>query len=203
MQLKYKEMKNLVLIFSVLIITASCKSQVINIKDKNGTRQNGAYYKDVDNELNQFEGTYQYVNGNDELTIVFKKHVHFYLTPYAEDLLLGEIKYKKNGLVLFDNLSKINDNLTNKYDHDICGNSLLTNTGHRPVCDDCQPNQYRVSLIFFGRSNNARGGSIILKKFTENGQEKMKITVLYLGAISSPILDPLIPWGDYVLTRIN
>lgn len=186
------------------MICISCKSQTINIKTWDGTKTNGAYYKDVDNELNQFEGTYKYVNGNNELTMVFKKHINFYMFPYSEDLLAGEIKYKKDGVTLFDNLNKINQNLTNKYLHDICGNSLITNTV-RPICEDCLPNQFRARLIFFGRSNNDIGGSVFLQKFTEGGQEKMKVLILY-GERSyqdgEPILSPLIPWGYYVLTKI-
>jgi hypothetical protein len=65
-------MKKIVVIVIVLISNLST-SQTINIKNKNGTRIDGAYYKDVDFELNQFEGTYQYLanNGDDNLTIVF------------------------------------------------------------------------------------------------------------------------------------
>ncbi|MGV3695586.1 DUF6705 family protein [Flavobacterium sp.] len=197
-------MKNIIIIIIASFVSLSCKSQTINIKDWDGTPSNGAYYKDIDNELNQFEGTYRYINGNDELTMVFKKHVNFYAPPYSEDLLTGEIKYKKDGVVLFDNLSKINDNLENKYLHDICGNSLISNTT-RPECDDCQLNQFRARLIFFGISNNNVGGSVYLQKFMESGQEKIKVLFLYRSQSymeGQDVPTPLIPWGYYTLTKI-
>jgi hypothetical protein len=126
------------------------------------------------------------------------------MTPYTEDVLVGEIKYKKDGVVLFDNLNKINLNLPNKYSHDICGNTLVPAVGI-PPCDDCLPNQYRASLIFFGRQNN-KGGGIYLQKIIDNGVEKIKVLILYTNSIvydNDPIPVPLISYGEYVLTRIN
>lgn len=198
-------MKTIILLLAITL-AITCNSQIINLKDLDGSRITNAYYKDVDNELNQFEGTYQYTNGDDELTIVLKKFENSNIADYAEDLLTGELKYKKNGVVLFDNLSKINDNLPNKYFHDICGNTLITN-GARPICNDCLPNQWRARLIFFGRSNNDNGGSIVLKKYIENGVEKLKVFIQYI-ALPVDINDPdplpvLIPGSQYFeLTRI-
>jgi hypothetical protein len=198
-------MKKLILIIIVLF-SQYCFSQTINLKVWNGDIINGAYYKDIDQELNQFEGTYQLItnNGNDELTMVFKKHTEFYMTPYTEDVLVGEIKYKKDGIVLFDNLNKINLNLPNKYSHDICGNTLVP-AGGIPPCDDCLPNQYRASLIFFGRQNN-KGGGIYLQKIVENGVQKIKVLILYTNSIvydNDPVPVPIISYGEYILTRIN
>lgn len=190
----------------ILLFTIASNSQIINLKNDDGTIINGAYYKDVDNELDQFIGTYQLIsnNGNDEMTIVFKKIIGFYLPPYSEDLLVGEIKFKKDGILYFNNLNKINENYTNKYDHDICGNSLIANQT-RPVCSDCLDNQYRADLIFFGRNNNC-GGRIVLKKYLENGQEKLKATFYFrcpghiVGEPVNP--DSLIPGGEYILTKV-
>ncbi len=191
----------------IVLLSIKCSSQTVNIKDKDGTRTNGAYYKDVDNELNQFEGTYQLItnNGNDELTIVFKKFTNQYNTKFYQDVLAGEIRFKKNGVTYFDNLNKLNLNLPNKYLHDICGNSLIENDT-RPVCEDCSANQFRARLIFFGR-NNICGGYVILQKIIENGQEKIKASFYhdcneyYPGQSENP--NPYLVAGDYILTRIN
>ena len=182
------------------VFTISCNSQIINLKDKNGTRIDGAYYKDVDNELNQFAGTYQLISnsGEDEMTIVFKKFTNCYNTKFYQDVLAGEIKFKKDGVLYFNNLNKINENYNNKYLHDICGNTLMANQT-RPVCDDCLPNQFRARLIFFGR-NNGCGGYVILQKIND-GQEKIKASFFFNCGTVGDNLDSYISGGDYILTK--
>jgi hypothetical protein len=189
----------------VTLLSLSCASQIINIKDKDGTRIDGAYYKDTDNELDQFVGTYQLIgnNGLDEMTIVFKKFSNYYNTKYYQDILVGEIKFKKDGILYFDNLDKINANYQYKHKHDIAGNSLMTNL-LRPVCNDCWPNQFRADLIFFGNNNNC-GGNVILQKIIDNGQEKMKVSFwLDCGSVADGAVEPIpfIPGEDFVLTKL-
>ncbi len=184
---------------------AAIHSQVINIEDKDGTRLNGAYYKDVNNHLNQFEGTYKYTSGGEELTLVLKKFVNNFNSVYYQDLLAGEFKYVMNGVTIFDNLNKINQNLPNKFLHDVSGNSVI-NPSVRPVCEDCTTNQKRAELVFFGRNNNTRGGSIILQKIIENGQpEKLRIRIFYNDFIQiegeQERLDSVILSSEYILVK--
>jgi len=197
-------MKNITILL-LLLITISCKAQTINLKNKNGTRIDGAYYKDVDNQLDPFVGTYQLMsnNGNDEMTIVFKKFVDHNNNKFRQDILVGEIKFKKEGVLYFDNLNKINANYDFKHRHDIAGNTLMSNTT-LPPCSDCLPNQFRARLIFFGRDNNC-GGHVILQKIIENGQEKIKVDFwLDCGplAYDEPDPVPFIKGGDYILTKL-
>ncbi len=193
-------MKN-IFVAILAVFTTACSSQVINLKDWRGDVINGAYYKDIDNELDQFVGTYQLIsnNGNDEMTIVFNKIENFSLpNTYAEDLLVGEIKFKKDGILYFNNLNKINENYTNKYLHDICGNSLIANLT-RPVCNDCATNQFRARLTFFGRNNNC-GGYVILQKIND-GQEKIKASFFLNCGTFEENRESFIPGGDYILTK--
>ena len=192
----------------ILLVTISCQSQTINLKDWRGDIAIGAYYKDIDNELNQFAGTYQLLgnNGLDEMTIVFKKFVNYYNSKFYQDILVGEMKYKKDGVLYFDNLNKINENYQYKHKHDIAGNSLIANQT-RPVCNDCSPNQYRADLIFYGRNNNNHcGGDLILRKFIENGQEKIKASFYFhpAGQVEGEPENPksYFPGGDYILTKL-
>jgi hypothetical protein len=195
-------MKIIIIILS--LISISINAQILDLEEKNGTRINGSYYKDVYNNLNQFEGTYKYENGTEKITMVFKKIINFYNGEYYQDLLVGEVKYEINGAVKFDNLSKINNNYPNPFSHDICGNSIITDLD-RPVCIGCTPNQKRARVIFFGRDNND-GGTLILQKIIESGQpEKLKIWIRYNnrvlidGELEPP--GPLIKNGYYTLTK--
>ena len=195
-------MKN-ILIF-LLLYSALTQAQDVNIEGWDGEYTSGVYYKDINNHLNQFEGTYKYTEGNTELTMVFKKIVKYNNGVYYEDLLIGEVKFVKDGLILFNNLSKINTVYPNQFSHHIVGNTIIKPTS-RPVCVGCTANQKRVDLIFFGRDNNM-GGSIILQKLTESNQpEKLKINIMYRNSIWLPgepePLDALIKNGEYVLIK--
>ncbi len=195
-------MKNILIL--LLLSSTLIQAQEINLEDKDGTRITGAYYKDINNHLNQFEGTYKYTQGNTELTMVFKKIVEYNNGVYRQDLLIGEVKFVKDGLILFNNLSKINTVYPNQFSHHIVGNTIIKPSS-RPVCVGCTANQKRVDLIFFGRDNNM-GGSIILQKLTESNQpEKLKINIIYRNSIWLPgepePLDALIKNGEYVLIK--
>ena len=195
-------MKNILIL--LLLSSTLIQAQEINLEDKDGTRITGAYYKDINNHLNQFEGTYKYTQGNTELTMVFKKIVKYNNGIYFEDLLIGEVKFVKDGLILFNNLSKINTVYPNQFSHDIVGNTIIKPTS-RPVCVGCTANQKRARLIFFGNDNNM-GGSIILQKITEANQpDKLKINIMYSRSIrlagEPEPLDALIKNGEYVLIK--
>lgn len=199
-------MKNMILVLS-LIISSSLYSQIINIEGWDGEYSDGAYYKDINNHLDQFEGTYRYTSGSEELTIVFKKFTNQFNGVYYQDLLAGEIKYIKDGVILFDNLSKINQDLPNKFLHDICGNTIIKNTS-RPVCPDCYENQKRTRLVFFGRDNNDNGGGMVVQKIIQSGQpEKIRIYILndtriWIEGQQEPLPSKIIG-NEYILTRIN
>ena len=195
-------MKNILIL--LLLSSTLIQAQEINLEDKDGTRITGAYYKDINNHLNQFEGTYKYTQGNTELTMVFKKIVEYNNGVYRQDLLIGEVKFVKDGLILFNNLSKINTVYPNQFSHDIVGNTIIKPTS-RPVCVGCTANQKRARLIFFGNDNNM-GGSIILQKLTESNQpEKLKINIMYRNSIWLPgepePLDALIKNGEYIMIK--
>ena len=196
------KMKN-ILIF-LLLCSAITQAQDVNIEGWDGEYTSGAYYKDINSHLNQFEGTYKYSGGNIELTMVFKKIIKHHNGIYYEDLLIGEVKFVKDGLVFFNNLSKINTVYPNQLLHHIVGNTILKPTSP-PACVGCTANQKRVDLTFFGRENN-QGGSIILQKITgANQPDKLKINIMYSNSIWLPgepePLDALIKNGEYLLIK--
>ena len=64
-------------VFVLLLLSINCKAQspIIDIIDDDGSEVIGAYYKDVNNLLNPFEGTYIYTSGSTTLKIVLVKKV--------------------------------------------------------------------------------------------------------------------------------
>ena len=66
-------MKKITIIL-ILLVTISCKSQnpVVGLDAPYNTPE-GAYYKDLNNELNKFVGTWKFQSTNKELIIIIEK----------------------------------------------------------------------------------------------------------------------------------
>ena len=94
-------MKQITLITIVIFSFFNCKAQSpildmeINAKMDS---PNNSYYKDVNNILNTFEGTWLYVNGNTSLKIKLVKNTMFFNGDYYEDLMIGGYQYIENGI---------------------------------------------------------------------------------------------------------
>jgi hypothetical protein len=105
----------------------------------NGERNiDGAYYKDTNNDLDNFVGTWKYTNGATSLTIVLqKKEMQNYSDnsiSYYEDILVGGYKYVENGVEKINTLPLPAQNLPDNYDYTIFGNIILP---YDPQCIQC------------------------------------------------------------------
>ena len=76
-KLNYNTMKNIFLNIAILLLVATSYGQeVVPIEDQknfNANPENTYYYQDVNNELDKFIGTWQYVSGNTTFTVNFFK----------------------------------------------------------------------------------------------------------------------------------
>jgi len=196
-------MKNLIKILAVISFF-SCKSQnpIIPLESWDSTITPGAYYKDTNNVLNQYEGTWLYTNGTTQLKIVLVKKNISPFGNYFEDLLIGEYQYIKNGQPLVNTLSNLTNSYANHHFHSINGNNILK-TPEFMNCTDCAPNEKRVDLGFADALVDW-AGFMVFKKTTVNGQEAIK---LYIGYISKSVQDgevvpqPTITYGWYTLIK--
>lgn len=134
-------MKFIINTFAILIII-SCKAQTpifsLSDFDLDYAAVEGAYYKDVDNFFNNFEGTWLWQDGNNSLTIVLQKVEEYPKSTlnnpnWFTDLLFGEFKYVENGVVIADYLNTMT---TLNYDRSIVGNSIIYR-GWFPMCNEC------------------------------------------------------------------
>ncbi|RZL66646.1 MAG: hypothetical protein EOO93_05385, partial [Pedobacter sp.] len=108
------------------IVFLGCKAQT-PIRSLYTDAQNtpGAYYKDLFNDLNNFEGTWLYTNGGTSLTITLQKKViqnynDGYII-YYEDILVGGYSYVENNIPKINTLSQLQSNLPNSYSYHIVG----------------------------------------------------------------------------------
>ena len=164
-------MKNIYTLFIILTVL-NCKAQspIIDIEDysyRNNSQEN-AYYKDVNNFFNAFEGTWIYTNGNTSFKIVIEKTVMRYTGKFYKDGIKGEYQYIENGVEKINTLA----NLSQSTKHGIWGSSMLKSTS-RIRCDDCPVNERRVNLTLSDRTRGL-SGRLILKKILVNGQPALE-----------------------------
>jgi len=155
-------------ILIVFIITLNCKAQspIIDIDTWNGDSQENAYYKDINNYFNDFEGTWLYTNGNNSFKIILEKKTMAYTGKFYMDYMIGEYQYIENGIEKINTLP----NFSQARGHGISGDTLLDNSSSaRPYCPTCPVNERRLQLSLF---DNERGlsGTFTFKKTTVNGQ---------------------------------
>ena len=199
-------MKNIYFTLLILLTTA-CKAQIINIKDQGLYMRpsQGHYYKDIDNLLNPFEGTWLFTSGNRSLKIVLQKRVNQNNGLYTDDFLIGGYEYKVNNITLINTLSDVSLNFPFKSKYSISGNSILENS-YSPPCPECNLNEKRLDLSFFETASNITG-TLIVRKILVAGQEALKIklngsaTKYYKAGTTPPPDDFIVPSGEYILLR--
>nr|WP_148638307.1 DUF6705 family protein [Olleya sp. ITB9] len=153
-----------------------------------------AYYKDANNILNNFEGTWLYTNGNNSLKIILVKSTQHFNGKYYEDLLIGGYQYIENGVEKINTLTDA-DNLNLGDNASIEGNNIYNNCKYSPV-DDCVDGEKNLHLSIKDVPLEGHIGDLRLFKRTINGQEVLKVNISmnYLRDVSGELPDPTLPW---------
>lgn len=188
-------------------MTISCKAQspIIDIEDYTfRTSQENAYYKDINNYFNDFEGTWLYTNGTTSFKIVLIKRVQKYTGKFYKDAIIGEYQYIENGLEKINTLSNLNQ-LLNK--PSLWGSILLKNS-HKPECNNCSPNERRLKITLWDYPRELNG-KLTLKKTILNGQSVLEGYLWGNGTIirdlfsdsKSPHNELTVPTGTYIFIK--
>ncbi len=198
-------MKNIINIL-LLFIFISCKSQTVyNINNADHFGKSGYYYKDVENLLDKYVGTWQYTNGNTSLKIVFKKQIKYYYVDdnYYIDVLIGEYEYIQNGVLVANYLSRLNDSQIDPASHYL-NNGIFMDKYRRPLCSICDDMVKRVKIHF----TDPQRKYIFYEAFiglTEDFPTPKLVLKLYGGGGSIPEGAPdnlRIPLGIYTLNKM-
>lgn len=208
-------MKKITLL-SFLFICLGCKAQFNIIPRYDGTQSYGkiknAYYKDVDNQLNPYVGTWLFANGTDTLKIILKKKEYLKIGDCYSDFIVGGYQYIENGTEKLNCLNEIFDNsIIFAHDYNLYGN-LLQIKGVYPLCPDCLDNERRLALNFnepLTKDISDMNGRMLARRVVEAGVEKLKI-MFYLRNQSLGYKDDgslttidhhTIPYGEYILIK--
>lgn len=141
----------------------SAQSPIIDIEDLPFRDYvENAYYKDINNFMNPFAGTWLYTNGNTSFKIILEKKVMQDVGSIYTDYIKGEYQYIENGVEKANTLSN-----ANIFNVGIYGDNLVKNTS-KPICNDCLPSQRRLRVVLHDRVND-RSASVTLKFTSVNG----------------------------------
>ena len=192
--------KNIIITISCILFGIGCKAQnpIYDLTHSRLNLQENTYIKDINNILNQFEGTYVYDDGVNYLKIVFQKKIMQDAGNYYEDLLIGEYQYKKNGVEIINTLNKLTTPLTNVYDYSIDGNYFLNN--HTPF-DDYTTDNFRINLGM--DVPNGIYADLDVRKCVVNGQEAIQIfkRTRYYSSIGETVPPVIVPNGFFFLIK--
>lgn len=165
---------NLVLILSFIVEAPAQNTSIASLEDCSICDETGVYYKDLNNFLNTFEGTYVYnQNGVYFKMILQKKTLSNVNNFYYEDLLIGAYQYTNNSQSI-NYLNTLNTFHANGWDYIIDGNTILTGNGY--LCLSCGTYEKWIHMSI----SDPESGSIsnfILRKTTLSGQEAIIVRI--------------------------
>ncbi|WP_405211434.1 DUF6705 family protein [Dokdonia sp. Asnod2-E02] len=194
--------KHLSYIIAFACLVLSCKAQITPLWQADPDAPDGSYFKDLDNDLDNFEGVWESDNNGTTLTLDLRKIENIENGTFnkSEDILVGEYKYVEDGQTIMDYLPLLDDPTIIGHKHYVSGNLLMANY-HRPPCNNCQPDDRRLMLFWIDPEKRNLRSSSVLRRFQENGVEKLEMRhYLTYGEGSDQDLIPRIPYQTYIMT---
>jgi len=197
-------MKTIYTLLTALLLStlSNAQSPIIDIETLDfKTSTDNAYYKDVNNFYDDFEGTWLYTNGTTSFKIVLAKEEMLYSGKYYMDDIAGEYQYIENGTELINTLSN-----TDQYQKSIWGSRLIKKTV-RPICDDCPSDERRLRIAFSDRTRNNLNARVTLKKIMVGSQQGLEAFIWGNGVGAIDPNNPpahttmTIPYGTFVFIK--
>lgn len=171
-------MKNLIfciIILNYTFIFSQC-SNVTHLDNKfrmEGRGLEGYYYKDINNVLNNFEGTYKYTDGTTSFKIKLVKKLMSKRGSYnCEDMLIGGVEYIKNGVLQFNSIPLLDTFFEDGIKYKLTANTIYT--GDSRGCDECGINEKWLGG-YISDPNSNQSCELFIRKIIHNGQPAIKI----------------------------
>lgn len=184
----------------------ACKAQspIYDISEPSSEKIPGSYFKDLNELLDGYDGTYLYTKDNTSFKIALKKKVLSYGYHY-QDLVVGEFQFIKNSIEIHNTLANININyIDEEINHLITGNQILK--GNIYGCPDCLPTEKRLRLSFVDEKAHRIIG-LDIRKTIVNSLPAINVTIFDEGSTtifkvgdprpSTPILE----FRDYLMIK--
>jgi len=178
-------MKSIITIYIILFSVLASAQTIVNLDGTPTYEEQGKYYKDINNVLNPFVGTYLYTNGTTSFKIILqKKENSSFNNYYYEDMLIGGYQYIENGIEKVNTLSNLNNNHSNGVLYDIHANNIMTGNGRGQT--GFSPTEKWVTG-YIDEPSSDTGHEIFFIRTTVNGQEAVKI---FISSVSATVAVP-------------
>lgn len=195
-------MKKLLILMTLLIAFTS-RAQIIPQNNAYVEIPYHGYIKDTENFLDNFVGTWQYQNGNEQFIMTLSKVLHVDFGRYYKDILIGEYKYvNSNGTTIVNTLADINNPNIIPLEHNISGaNSLVRLENYK--CLECNVGEYRIKTFFDDPGRPYQELALIFRSISST-QIKVRLVRDGRSFNSDPNApdDLRIPEGNYLMTKI-
>jgi len=196
-------------------LTAIAQTPILDLHTALFPKVENAYYKDIENFYNQFEGTWVYTDATQTIRLRFVKKEMFYLNSvksYYADYLVGEMEYIINEFEIFNSLPNLNINYSDIFKYNLVS---ITKVGYHyyPICTECASDVKRLYMRYDEPTNNDLGLSaeFVMRIEVENGFPKLKVQYeLRSGPqginknnfdLPSTTTDFAIPYGNYTFVK--
>jgi hypothetical protein len=169
-------MKNLVNILMILFCTLCiAQSPILPLYDSSKTVA-GAYYKDLQNDMNRFVGEWKYEQGNNLLIVKIQKKetqfINYGNISFYGDFIVAEYRYVENGIEKINTLPNLLINHSTPFKYNIVANIIIKPVPNNPsVCPNCVPNDVMVQGPFRDPERDIFGFEpiVVLRHKIENG----------------------------------
>lgn len=203
------------MIFQFIVFGCKAQTPIIPLSDYNYGSVRNAYYKDTQNFLDPFVGTWVYSNNGTILKVVLQKKIMFHENGVAQnfytDFIIGEYQYIRNGTEILNTLSNLNVIHEEISEYNISGNiEDIHNT--YPKCVECPNGEVRLVTYFnepTRRNIESLDSQMIFRRFVENGTVKLKVWFVKIAGTTgyttdgqpTTITDYSLPYGEYILIK--
>ncbi|RZJ75327.1 MAG: hypothetical protein EOO45_05935 [Flavobacterium sp.] len=191
------------LVYILFLLSAfqmNAQTPILSLYDNDLGDVHGAYYKDINNKLDEFIGTWIYSKGNTSLTITLQKKLMQHTVSgnldFYEDIIIGEYKYIENGVTKVNTLSQLQLNLEPDA-HSIVGNSMIGTTERRLYTQFAEP----------GREIPGMDESMIFRRLDDGAIQKLRLVFRMtegyhtVNGQQPQFTSYSIPFGEYLLVK--
>jgi len=205
--------KNITLLLLILFYYSIAQTpEIRSLEDDVVIRNTGLYYKDLNQVLSQFEGTWKYTSGNVELIVKLKVLEQKYLyipeinNNYYKDILVGEYQYKVGNQIIVSTLDTFDDDEPFDTVQHLFGDIILKPS---VLCPECGPNEKLVILNYLDPYITMPGAESevrIIRRDVGNTQRilfnfRQTSSVMEILGQAPPPTAYSVPFGEYMLIK--
>jgi len=191
-------MKNILKIVA-LILFSTANGQITKPLENRGGVEENVYYKDFNNVLNEFEGTYEYNGPDFYFKLVLQKKIAENNNVWWTDLLKGSYQYIANGT----EVNFLSDPMASD-DNPARVQARWIVNGNPRYCPDCLQNEKWLRGYISDDTTN-KSAQIFMAKKVVNGVEGLQLWLAISAAAKEPWEsdNPIfLPIGEFFVRKL-